>query len=73
MVALVASFLLVITLRVAAQRFAAASGFFAFALHARLLIMFSAASFSQNTFLLNFAVEPPQGGIKLFVIANSDF
>ncbi|SRR2546427_13204934 len=49
------------------------SGGFSFALDARLFVVCSTASFSQNAVLLNFSTEPFESALKRFVFADFDF
>jgi hypothetical protein len=53
--------------------FAPFSCFFSLAFDARLLVMLSAASFSQNAVLLNLAVETLQSSFKRVVFADFNF
>jgi hypothetical protein len=48
-------------------------GFFSLAFDARLFVMLSAASFSQNAVLLNLAVETLQRRFKRVVFADFHF
>src|SRR5262249_17745996 len=54
------------------RHFAPFGGFFAFAFHAWLLVMFAPASFSENAFLLDFAAKTPQCCLKRLIFTNFD-
>ena len=53
--------------------FAPFSRFFSFSFYARLFVMLSATSFSQNTILLNLAVETFQCCFKRVIFTDFDF
>ncbi len=63
----------VFDLGVFASRFATPGSFFAFALDARFLVVFSAASFGENAILLDFTVKALECSLKRFVVVDFYF
>jgi hypothetical protein len=47
--------------------------FLPLALNARLFVVLSTARFSENSILLNLAIEALQCGLKCFILADFDF
>jgi len=56
-----------------AYGFASSSSFFSFSFYARLFVMLSATSFSQNSILLNLAIETFKRYFKRVIFADFDF